>query len=336
MRNDGLPAVTVAIPTLNEERHIDTCLDAVLAQTYDGPLEVLVVDGGSTDGTRAAVQRRARKGVRLVDNPGRTQAPALNVALREAAGEVLVRIDGHTVVEPDYVERCVEALDRTGAAMVGGAMTPVGTGWRQSGIAAAMISPLGVGPARFHRRGPPAWTDTVYQGAFRVEVGRRAGGYAEDMAVNEDAEFAIRMAPYGGVWFEPAIRSRYSPRNSLRGLARQFYRYGRYRAVTVRRHPRSLRPRQLAAPLLVFGLLTPWRRRVLGAYAACVAGATVHRAATDKGAAPGYLLALPVMHLSWGAGFLFGLVRSPPLRGSPFPSLVARHDHESGERPTRA
>lgn len=299
-------SVTVAVPTFQEEDSIVECLDAVMAQTYAGVTEILVVDGGSTDRTRALAAGRA--GVRVLDNPRRIQAAALNLALAEARGDVLVRVDGHSRIAPDYVERCVAALERTGAAIVGGAMHPVGEGWLGRGIAAAMRSPLGAGPARFHTGGPEGWVDTVYLGAFRVAAAREVGGYSEDLAVNEDAEFAFRLRERGGVYFDPSIRSVYTPRATLPALARQFYRYGQGRAATVRRHPRSLAPRQLAPPLLVLGLLSPARRPVATAYGAGALAAGAWRCAHDPGSAAGFTLALPAMHVSWGLGFLRGLL----------------------------
>ena len=243
--------------------------------------------------------------VRVLDNPRRIQSAALNRALDEAAGEILVRVDGHCVIAADYVERCVAALDATGAAIVGGGMTPVANGAMQEAIAAAMGSRIGAGPARFHSSGDAGWVDTVYLGAYRVADAVAVGGYAADMSINEDAEFAIRLASRGGVWFDPTIRSTYTPRSSLAAVARQFYRYGRGRAVTVRRHPASLSPRQLAAPALVLGILSPWRRPVLGAYAAVVAGWSF-AGRSDRPARAG--LVLPAMHVPWGVGFLTGLV----------------------------
>ena len=303
------PTVTVAIPVLNEEAHIDACLDAVTAQTYVEIVEVLVVDGGSTDATRAMVADRS--GVRLLDNPRRIQAAALNIALGEAKGDVFVRVDGHCVIAPDYVERCVEALELTGAAMVGGAMTPVAEGPLQRAIASAMASKLGAGTARFHTGGAPGPVDTVYLGAYRTELAREVGGYAEDVGVNEDAEFAIRMGRLGPVWFDPAVRSTYVPRSSVKAVSRQFYRYGRSRAATVRRHPRSLAARQLAAPLLVLGLLSPRRRLLAGAYLSIVAAGCAKHARKDPAAGVAMAAVIPTMHLSWGIGFLRGLARAP-------------------------
>lgn len=314
------PTVTVAVPVLDEERHIGACLDAVEAQTYPAILEVLVVDGGSIDATRSLVE--ARPGVRLLHNPRRIQAAALNIALAEAKGDVFVRVDGHCLVAADYVERCVEALVSTGAAMVGGGMTPVAHGARQRGIAAAMGSRMGAGPARFHVGGRPGWVDTVYLGAYRAATARAAGGYAEDVGVNEDAELAIRMKHLGGVWFDPTIRSTYTPRSSYPAVARQFYRYGRSRALTVRRHPRSLSPRQLAAPLLVLALASRWRRQAAAAYATAVGLAVVHHSGRVPSTAARLGLALPSMHLPWGVGFLQGLVS--PQHPSPQP-MDAQH-----------
>ncbi|HUV18373.1 MAG TPA: glycosyltransferase family 2 protein, partial [Ilumatobacteraceae bacterium] len=298
------PTVTVVIPTYREAAHIEQTLSAVRGQTYAKIVEVLVVDGGSDDGTQALA---AAAGATVLDNPHRAQAAGLNVGIAAAAGEVIVRVDGHCTIEPDYVERCVDALARTGAAMVGGAMSPVAERGMPAAIALAMASPLGAGPARFHSGGAPGWVDTVYLGAYRTADAVAVGGYATDVGVNEDAEFAVRLGQRGGVWFEPSIRSTYRPRQTLPAVAKQFWRYGTSRAATVRRHPSSLSPRQLAAPVLVLGLCSPWRRRVLGAYLAVVAAEAVRQAASAG--RDGLLVApvLPAMHVPWGIGFLVGL-----------------------------
>lgn len=304
----GTPTVTIALPVLNEEEHLGRCLDAIAAQTYDRVVEIIVVDGGSHD--RTVTIAEATPLVRVLNNPGRTQSCGLNVALNAATGEVFVRIDGHCEVAEDYVERCVEALESTGAAIVGGAMTPTAAGTVQKSIAAAMSSPLGAGPAKFHDGSAAAgWVDTVYLGAFQTSLARTVGGYAEDVGVNEDAELAIRISRHGGVWFDPAIRSSYTPRTSVFAVVRQFYRYGRSRAATVRRHPHSLAPRQLVAPVLVLSLATPLRRKVLTAYVSLLLAWTVtgfRRRPLLTGAI------VPAMHLPWGVGFLVGLILGPP------------------------
>jgi glycosyltransferase involved in cell wall biosynthesis len=301
------PTVTVLIPTYQEAAAIDACLDAVEAQTYPHVVEVLVVDGGSDDGTQELAG--AHPGVTVLDNPARIQAAALNLGIAEAAGDIIVRVDGHCLIAADYVQCCVDALEATGAAMVGGAMTPVAEGAVQGGIAAAMSSPFGAGPARFHTGGLAGWVDTVYLGAYRAEVVRRVGGYATDFDVNEDAELAHRLAPHGGIWFDPTIRSTYTPRSSLRAVARQFFRYGKGRARTVVRHPDSASARQLVAPALVVALASPARRWVGGAYVVGVGALTAREAAAGvpPRSLPAFAASLPIMHLTWGAGFLVGV-----------------------------
>ena len=302
------PSVTVAVPVLNEERHLRACLDSILAQSYPGELEILVVDGGSSDATREIASSYPE--VRVLDNPRRIQAAALNVALAAARGEVFVRVDGHSTIAPDFVERSVDALRRTEAAMVGAGLRPeTGGSWLQRAIAAALVSPLGAGPAGFRLGGPSRWVDTVFLPTFRRSTAVEAGGYDEDPDLNEDPEFAYRMAVRGGVWYEETLESSYVPQRTLSGLARQYFRYGRLRAGMVRRHPRSLALRQLAAPLLVAGLVSPWRRNVAVGYAALVATEAGRRLARDPGAAGGLLLALPSMHLAWALGFVAGLTR---------------------------
>jgi glycosyltransferase involved in cell wall biosynthesis len=306
------PSVSIVIPTFNEQRHLATTLASVHAQTYANVVEILVADGRSTDRTREIA--RAHPKVVLVDNPGRIQSAGLNCALAEARGDIVVRVDGHCVLEPDYVERCVAALEETGAAMVGGAMSPEAddhAGATGRAIASAMTSRLGVGPARFHTGGEAGWVDTVYLGAYRLRDVQEVGGYAEDVGVNEDAELAMRMRPRGGIWFDPSIRSSYEPRPSVRAVARQFYRYGRSRAVTARRHPQHVRLRQLAAPALVLGVLSPKRRTIVAVYGATVVVRASLELLRDPAATPAFAVVLPVMHLTWGVGFLQGLV-SPP------------------------
>jgi len=312
------PSVTVVVPTYNEQQHLRLTLQSIDVQTYPNIVEILVADGGSTDATRKIAGEFEL--VRIIDNPDRIQSAGLNRALAAARGEVIVRVDGHCILGQDYVEACVAALNATGAAMVGGGMSPRSSTSRspitQRAIASAMGSRIGAGPARFHVSSTAGWVDTVYLGAYRAADARAVGGYAGEMAVNEDAEFAIRMRPRGGIWFDPRIRSTYTPRSTFPSLARQFYRYGQGRAVTALRHPRHVRPRQLVAPALVLGLLTRRRRAVATAYASLVLARAAYEFTRDPEGAPALAVALPVMHLSWGVGFLRGLLTAQPAQGS--------------------
>ena len=276
------PTVSIILPVRNEEAQLDRCLRSVAEQTYSAVIEIVVADGGSTDKTRSVAS--AFDKVRVVDNPRRIRPAGLNAAIAAATGEIIVRVDARTALAPDYVERCVDALGRSGAAIVGGQMRYEAETPAQRGIVAAMTSRLGAGPAAFRREGGrPRYVDTVYLGAFRAETIRDVGGYDEWSGGNEDAELAWRAQRSGGVYLDPSIKSLYLGRDRLGPLARQFYRYGHNRARTIRKHPSSLSYRQLAVPALFLGLASPLRRQVLAAYAAIVLG----RGAFELTARPG-------------------------------------------------
>lgn len=312
------PTVTVAIPVLNEEEQLERCLSAVDAQRYPHIVEVLVADGGSADRTREIAAAHPR--VRVLDNPRRIRPAGLNVALEAAKGEVFVRVDARTAIDPGYVEGCVAALAGTGAAIVGGPMRLAAGTARQRGVRTAMMSRIGGGPAKFRRvPAEPCFVDTVYLGAFHTDVLRELGGYDERFGGAEDAELAYRAQRAGGVYMDPGIVSHYLVRAGIVSLARQYYRYGRARAGTVRKHPSSVAPRQLAVPLLFIGLASPWRLYVLAAYGAVVLGRALAEVPGDPAAAGVVAAALPTMHGAWGVGFYRGLLlprRRTDLRGS--------------------
>lgn len=302
------PRVTVGIPVLDEEQHLGECLEAVAAQSYPDIVEILVVDGGSVDRTREVAEGFPL--VRVLDNPRRIRPAGLNVAIAAAKGDVFVRVDARTVLAPDYVERCVAALEASGAAMVGGPMRLSARTTAERAIKAAMTSRLGSGPAQFRREeGEARFVDTVYLGAYYVETIRALGGYDEWFGGNEDAELAFRASRAGGVFLDPSIRSSYAVREGLVPLFRQYYRYGTNRTRTMLKHPGSVSPRQLAVPALLAGLASPLRGPVAAAYAAAVLGRGGLEAVRDPAAAPMLVAALPVMHAAWGAGFLRELLR---------------------------
>lgn len=303
----------MGLPTLNEERHVAACLDAVVAQSYPAIIEVLVADGGSSDRTREVVADYPDRRVRLLENPRRIRPAGLNVAIAAASGEIFVRVDARTVLARDYVERCVEALERTKAAIVGGPMRYTASTAPERGLREAMMSRLGAGPAAFRRGGGEGrFVDTVYLGAYRLDTVRALGCYDEWFGGNEDAELAFRAQQAGGVFLDPAIVSTYAVREGLGPLWRQFRRYGRNRAITIRKHPGSLSARQLAVPALALGVLSPWRKPIVAAYAAVVAGRALMEVA-QEGATEGLVMAaaLPTMHAAWAAGFFEGIVRGP-------------------------
>ncbi len=327
----GWPLVTAIMPIYNEEAFIAHSLGAVLEQDYPPDrLQILVVDGMSTDSTRAIIHLlpgAAR--VRVLDNPRRNQAAAMNIGIAAAEGEVIVRIDGHTVIAPDYVRQCVTLLRETGAQNVGGPMDPVGVTAMGRAIALAGKSPFAV-PTAFHVSERAQFTDTVYMGAWPADVLRATGGYNEMMTPNEDYELNYRLRKAGGrLYFSPAIRSRYYGRQTLRALARQYYRYGQGKVVVLRIHPRSIRPRQLVAPLFVAGLAGGVLPGLLGGRLACLrrlrllwlaavalyaglnAAFTVRavRRSGEYGLAARVPLVFLTVHLAWGIGFWRELFR---------------------------
>lgn len=311
----ALPTVSIILPIRNEEAQLRRCLRSIARQTYPAIGEIVVADGGSTDESRLVAAGFDK--VRIVDNPRHIRPAGLNAAIAAASGEIIVRVDARTALSPDYVERCVAALEQSGAAVVGGQMRYEADNARQRGIVAAMTSRIGAGPAAFRRDGGESrFVDTVYLGAFWARTIRDLGGYDEWSGGNEDAELAWRAQSAGGVYLDPSIKSFYLGRDGLGPLARQFYRYGHNRARTIRKHPASLSYRQLAVPVLFLGLASPWRRQVLAAYVAIVLGRGAIELTRDPPAVPTLLASFPTMHAAWGLGFLRGITRH-----------AARRDH---------
>lgn len=317
------PFVTVVIPMFNEERYIAACLDSVLANDYPHErLEILVVDGGSTDRSREIVLDYCSRYrfIRLLDNPRRIVPVALNIGIREAKGDIIVRMDAHTLYAPDYIRQCVELLRMSGAVNVGGVARAVGTNYLSRAIAAAMSSAFGVGDAYFRYAEREMWVDTVYPGAWWKHTLLAAGGYREDMEVNEDYELNVRLRKAGGrLLLSPKIRCWYYVRCSLRALAKQYFRYGFWKVRTLVLHPDSLRWRQLAPPALVIGLLFSGLAGVFHwplwfalpmIYSAANVLASIHTG-IRKGwtYAPILPLVFATIHFSWGLGFLLGLFR---------------------------
>ncbi len=316
------PVVTVAIPTLDEEAAIDECLTRVRNQTWRN-LDIVVADGGSSDRTRSIVLDHAADDarIRLIDNPRRIQSAALNEILAVSRAELLVRLDARSFVDEHYVARCAELLGSTRSAVVGGRMVPrAGVGPIARGIVLANQSPWGAGPARFHRAGDAGPAETVYLGAFVRSWLDLSRGWSEDVGVNEDYELNHRIRSLGGqVWLQPDLEVGYQPRPTLLALARQYVRYGHSKAVVIRRHPRSLKARQLLPALLVPaavaavvgpGALRKAGRAALGVHLAVVtAGAARPQADVEVPVRAAGGVAAVTMHWSWALGFWTTLLR---------------------------
>jgi GT2 family glycosyltransferase len=308
---------------LDELGHIDVCLDGFAAQTYPlDRLELVVVDGGSTDGCRAVVDKRAvlEPWIRVVDNPARRASAAFNRGVEAAAGSVVCLFSAHGVPAPTYVERSVAALQEPGVAGVGGQYHHEGTDPVSNAIGCAMVSPFGMAsPHRFqHERRD---VDTISHPAYWRQALLEVGPFDETLMRNSDYELNWRMREQGHrLLFDPTIESVYRPRPSLAALGKQFWHYGRWKARVARRHPASIRVRHLVAPAAVAaGALTPVLLASRAGRALWTTGATAYLGATalavwharpaEHAADPRVLAAsFPVMHAAWGAGFLASVI----------------------------
>ncbi len=326
---DSPPTITVVIPMRNESAHIEACLATVRASRLpDGEsLEILVLDGESTDDSAARVQAiaAADSRVRLLPNPQLVQAAAFNRGLAAARGRYVVRLDAHSLYADDYLSESIRLLESTGAENVGGVQRSTGKNLVGQAIAAAVSSRFAAGDARYRHATEPGFTDTVYLGAWRTETLRKLGGMRTDWAVNEDYEMNVRLRAAGGeVYLSPTIRSTYFVRGSLWKLARQYTRYGFWKVRTLLEHPGSVRWRQLVPPAFVLSILaTPilvahfgWIGAIhLGLYlAASLVTSAMLAAEHGVSLFPLLPIVFAIIHCAWGCGFLAGLVWWPTKR----------------------
>ncbi|MBO0805285.1 MAG: glycosyltransferase family 2 protein [Nocardiopsaceae bacterium] len=319
------------MPVRNEERHLAEAVEQVLAQEYPGGFELVLAVGPSRDRTEEIARELADADPRVtvVPNPSGQIASAMNAAVKAARHDVITRIDGHALLPDGYLRTAVDTLLATGAADVGGVMAAEGETPFQQAVAWCMTSPVGVGAAANHTGGDAGPADTVYLGVYRRDAIERAGGYDESMLIAEDWELNYRIRASGGlIWFTPDLRVIYRPRASIPALAKQHFRYGRWRRVVARRYPETINLRYLAAPaaaaLNALGLLagvagvagtlgeagTSVRYLMLGfavpaAYLCGVAAvAAVGARGVPAGARARVPAVLATMHMCWGMGFL--------------------------------
>ena len=328
---EPLPLVSVIMPVRNEAAYIERSLGAVLDQDYPADrMEILVVDGLSDDGTREWVLARAAADarIRLLDNPARIVPPGLNLGIRQARGEIVVRVDGHCEIAPDYVRQCVEHLlagfEGAPVEAVGGPIETVGETAESQAIALAMSSWFGVGGSAFRTVQDRAMlVETVAFPAYRRRTLQQLGPFDEELVRNQDDEYNYRLLKSGGrILLTPDIRSRYYSRSSLRSLWRQYYQYGFWKVRVMQKHPRQMRARQFVPPAFVAGLIGSaglgllfrpvwWLLGlVLALYAVANAAASLSVGrAHGLDHTPRLLVIHPILHLSYGLGFLAGLLR---------------------------
>lgn len=332
MLNEPTPAVSYVMPVLNEAEYIRGAVDGVLSQRYGGPKEIVLALGPSSDGTSEIVRQMALDDarVRWVENrQGRTPI-GLNLAIKASTSPVIVRVDAHSVLDPDYTSRGVATLLRTGAADVGGRMDARGRNPLQRAVAAAYNSPFGLGGASYHSGAPEGPAESAYLGIFRRFVFDQVGFFDESLWRGQDWELCLRMRKAGAqVWFDPRLSVTYYPRDRFRRLAAQSYAAGVWRGELARRYPEGKSLRHLAPPLMacttVLGLaawLVPGQmqssavrctlkilRAVPVGYTALIAAVALR--ADLETSSERVLLAgvLPAIHFPWALGFVRGRVR---------------------------
>ena len=310
-----LPAISVILPVLNEESHLESAVLSVLSQDYRGPLEIILALGPSRDRTNEIATKLASQDnrVKLLDSPTGKTAAGLNLALAVSKSPVVVRVDGHAQIPSNYISLIVEILNKTGAVNVGGVMAAVGTTAFERAVAGAMRSPLGVGASRFHTGGEAGEVDTVYLGAFRREALIAIGGFDERFTRAQDWELNFRLRENGGViYFDPRLHVTYRPRSSVGALAKQYFEYGRWRRVVSRRHSGTINYRYLAPPFALLGFSVSLVLGVLLSsiffipalvYLLFVVLASL-KISTSVGEYLLLLVVIPTMHFAWGAGFI--------------------------------
>ena len=324
------PSVSVIIPCRNEEKTIHLVLDAIHAQTYPRELQqVVIADGFSEDRTREQIESFKTSHpdlvVMVVNNPKRIIPAGLNAAILASSGDLIVRMDAHSIPNPDYVALCVDALERNVAQNVGGVwdIQPGSNSWIARSIAAAAGNPLAVGDARYRFTDKAAYVDTVPYGSYKRELFNQIGLFDETLLANEDYELNTRIIQSGGkIWLDPKIRCVYFSRSSLRALSKQYYGYGYWKFQMLKRYPETLRWRQALPPTFILGLLVTllvgifWKPSLvlfsvaLGLYFLTLLGVGIHMASkkSDILLIIGIPLAIITMHFSWGAGFIAGAI----------------------------
>lgn len=329
----NFPKISVILPIRNEGAYIERCMRAILAQDYPGKMEILVVDGMSTDDTRTRLGQivpHSKFRICLLDNPGKIVPTGMNIALRQAQGDIIVRVDGHCIIAPDYVRNCVFYIQSGEVDGVGGPMQTIGETPLAAVIALAMSSPFGVGNSAFRTlSGASMLADTVPFPAYTRSIIQRAGLYDEELMRNQDDEYNYRIRELGGkILLADDVRSQYFSRASLRGLWRQYFQYGLYKVRVLQKHPRQMSLRQFVPPLYVLALLfsvllaffpairflslaVPLVYLLSNLAASFLTALRAQK--SNQSSIPIYHLLLPftfaILHVSYGLGFLLGLLK---------------------------
>lgn len=321
-----MPFVSIIMPVRNEALFIPRSVGSLLRQSYPHDrMEVIIADGMSSDKTRDEISLMRETGplmVKVIDNPKLIAAAGLNRAMDEAKGEIVIRVDGHCEVDPDYVRNCVKLLQENRAEGVGGPIETIGETFLAKAIALSMSSPFGVGGSAFRTvNNREIYTDTVAFPGYTKKICEKVGPFNEDLVRNQDDEYNFRIRKSGGrILLSPTIRSRYYSRSTFRSLWRQYYQYGFWKVRVFQLHPRQMSIRQFVPVLFVTSLislifLSFFSSIAFGALSVLILTYTLVSLAASMAAARGEFRFVPllitsyaILHCSYGLGFLSGLI----------------------------
>jgi succinoglycan biosynthesis protein ExoA len=320
---NALPVVSIIMPMLNEDHFIARCLDSIISNTYPSDrMEILIVDGMSTDKSREIVKKYSNKYnyIKLLDNPKKIRVTANNIGIRAAKGEIIISMDAHVLYAKDYIYQCVHLLQTTGAANVGGLQKAIGYDYITRVIALATSTPFGIGDAEFRYLNKEKNVDTVYLGAWFKNTLEKVGLFNENWLRNGDYELNYRIRRSGGkILLSPKVKCEYFVRGSLLKLAKQYFLYGTWRVKTIKTHPDSIRWRHILPPLLIiwlvlspilliFGLNFWWIPAGLYLLYTILTSTVI---SIKKGLEylPLLNLTLWILHICWGVGFFLGIFK---------------------------
>ena len=323
--NSEKPLVSIIIPVRNEAAYIDRCLASILDQTYPkNRIEIIVADGMSTDDTRTMIRKIAATSkipFRIVDNPQKIAPTGLNRAIEQAAGDVIIRVDGHCEIDPNYVTNCVILLESDRTDGVGGPIETIGETTKAAAISKAMSSKFGVGGSAFRTvMDREVFTDTVAFPAYTRNIIERAGPFNEELVRNQDDEYNFRIRKLGGrILLSPTIRSRYFSRGTFSSLWRQYFQYGYWKVRVLQLHPRQMSLRQfvpfgfvvsilvLTVSALFFGPLLFVLAGVVSAYVTANLAASLIATKARIRSLAYVSLSFCILHFAYGCGSLVGL-----------------------------
>ena len=318
------PFISFILPVWNENEYISDTLKSILCQAAPEKYEILISDGGSKDGTLEIINSfiQDNSNVHLIDNPQKIVSTGFNLALNEAKGDIIIRIDGHCEIPPDYLEKCITLLENKNVDIVGGIIDTISPGIVGTAISIAQSSPFGVGGVKFRSMDldEGSYVDTLAFGVHRREIFGCIGGYDEEMICNQDDEFNFRAIQAGkNIWMDPAIKTKYYARSSYLKLFRQYFYYGCYkvRGIQKRRHIFSFRHiiPSIFIPALLVTLINGYFLQQAWISFSVVSIYLIFNFAASIFSTPSFRLipfisfAFWTLHSGYGLGFIWGLFR---------------------------